>query len=147
MSKNLTDGHILTIVQSENILEQSELQNILKERGYEISQASLSRRLKKLNIAKVNGLYKMVNFNAPYHPTILNLQISESGIIVLHTNPGNANNLAYFIDQKYVSFSFEGSNDSGVLGTIAGDDTVAVILKSKDHIDEVLKNIKKDFHI
>lgn len=43
---NVLDGHILSIVQTQEIPEQIDLQNKLKERGYDIPQATLSRRLK-----------------------------------------------------------------------------------------------------
>src|SRR5258707_125806 len=99
------DGHILNIIQNHDIFEQSDLQVILKERGYDTPQATLSRRLKKLKIAKVSGVYKVIEFAQPHLPLVLNMQVSESGLIVLHTQPGNANNLAYFFDQKYVTYS------------------------------------------
>ena len=141
----IIDGHILNIVQTEEITEQIDLQNSLKERGYTIPQATLSRRLKKLKIAKIAGIYQIVDFNAPSLPIVLNMQISDFGLIVLHTHPGNANNLAYFIDKKYVSFAIQNDNSSGILGTIAGDDTVLLIVKSKALLQNVVQLLKTEF--
>lgn len=139
------DGHILSIIQNHEIVEQLDLQKILKERGHEIPQATLSRRLKKLNIAKIAGIYKIIDLNMPNLPLVLNLQVSEFGLIVLHTQPGNANSLAYYIDQKYVSYHARQQKNSGILGTIAGDDTVLLIIKSKIDLKNVLSIFHKEF--
>ena len=142
----LIDEHILNIIQIQAIAEQSDLQKLLKERGYDVPQATLSRRLKKLKIAKFEGHYRLMEFNTPSLPTVLNCQVSESGILVLHTHPGGANALAYFIDRKYVSFSLQDQKaHSGILGTIGGDDTVLLVLRSKDDVLKVMVLLHEDF--
>ena len=142
---NQLDGHILNIIQNNIIEEQSDLQKHLEERGFEIPQATLSRRLKKLNIAKVSGEYKIIDYNQPYLPLILNMKVSDLGLIILHTHPGNANSLGYFFDQKYVSYSPKEKKDSVILGTIAGDDTVLIIVKSKGDLKKAISLIQQDF--
>lgn len=139
------DGHILNIIQNYDIPEQSDFQRLLKDRGYDIPQATLSRRLKKLKIAKVSGVYRVIAFNQPNLPLVLNIQASEFGLIVLHTHPGQANSLAYFVDQKYVTYSPKNPTNSGILGTIAGDDTVLLIVKSNADLKNVLSLIRKEF--
>lgn len=139
------DGHILNIVQTEQIEEQIDLQNSLKKRGYIIPQATLSRRLKKLKIAKIGGTYQVIDFNLPNLPLVLNMQISEYGLIILHTHPGNANSLAFYIDRKYVAFSPQNMQNSGILGTIAGDDTVLLIVKNKEQLPNVLQLLQDEF--
>lgn len=139
------DEYILNIIKSHNIAEQMELQHHLSARGYEIPQATLSRRLKKLNIAKVSGIYKIVDFKASNVPLILNIKISELGLIVLHTNPGNANSVASYIDQKYVDAHSFDKQEPIILGTIAGDDTILLIIKSKNDLDKVLDILHDEF--
>ncbi len=141
----IIDSHIINIVQAQDIHEQADLQEILKKRGYDIPQATLSRRLKKLKIAKVEGCYRVVEFNQPSIPPVLNIQVSEYGMIVLHTQPGNANSLAYHLDKKYVSFSRQSESAFGILGTIAGDDTVLLIIQSKKDLPKVLELLKEEF--
>lgn len=136
---------IRSIVHNEVIAEQSELQERLRLRGYDIPQATLSRRLKKMNIAKVNGLYKIIDYKQPGLPLVLNIQVSEFGLIVLQTHPGNANSLAYYLDRKYVSFAIHDIMHSGVLGTIAGDDTVLMIIKSKADQTRVMALLQEEF--
>jgi len=136
--KNIIDNHILNIIQKEEVREQSDLQELLKSRGFDIiPQATLSRRLKKLNIAKIGGIYKIIDFGLPHLPVVLNMQQSEYGIIVLHTHPGSANSLAAYIDHKYVDLSKEDAKNSGILGTLAGDDTVLVVIKNKESMEWV----------
>ena len=145
MERNkVIDGYILDIIQNTKIREQKDLQKILKERGHNVPQATLSRYLKKLKIAKVNGVYNIIDFSKQNLPLILNLQISEYGIIVMHTHPGQANSLAYFIDRQYVSYTHKESS-SAILGTIAGDDTVLLITKNQEATKEVLITIQQLF--
>jgi transcriptional regulator of arginine metabolism len=139
------EGHIINLVQTHSIHEQSELQELLKDRGFDVPQATLSRKLKKMKIAKVDGIYKIVELNRPHLPPILNIQISEYGIVVLHVHPGHANSLAAYIDHKYVSFSIQHPSNTGILGTIAGDDTLILIIRSKSDLPKVLKAIHEDF--
>ena len=143
MSKDL-DGHILNIVQNFEIKEQNELQHHLIRKGYNIPQATLSRRLKKLNIAKVSGKYEIVNYHHSHIPIVLSIKISEFGLIILHTHPGNASSLAYYLDKKYISYSPKEQN-APIIGTIAGDDTVLLIIKSKSAIQGAIKLLQDDF--
>ncbi|WP_265044731.1 arginine repressor [Wolbachia endosymbiont (group A) of Epirrhoe alternata] len=145
MHDNTLSEHILNIIQNHEILEQSDLQILLKERGHNIPQATLSRKLKKLKIAKVAGMYKVIDINQYRLPLILNMQISDFGLIVLHTQPGQASSLAYFLDQKYVIYSLNNSKNIGIIGTIAGDDTVLLIIKSKAELNKVLQSIYETF--
>ncbi|KTD65162.1 arginine repressor [Legionella shakespearei] len=136
---------ILLIVQTENIAEQSDLQQSLKKRGYDIPQATLSRWLKKMKIAKVSGYYKVIDYNQPGLPLVLNIQFSDFGMVILQTHPGNANSLAYYLDRKYISFSIKETSSSGILGSIAGDDTVLLIIKSKAHQQHVHDILQSEF--
>lgn len=146
MSRDMIlDGYILNIIQNNKIGEQIELQQHLSARGYDIPQATLSRRLKKLNIAKVSGIYKIIEFKTTNLPLILKINVSEFGLIVLHTDPGNANTLAFYIDQKYVdAHSFDKKNPP-ILGTIAGDDTILLIIKSRNDLEKVLQLLQEEF--
>lgn len=142
---SLLDDLILTIVQTHPITEQSDLQQSLKNRGYDIPQATLSRRLKKLNIVKIAGTYKITDYNQPGLPLVVNIQISDYGLIIMQTHPGNASSLAFYLDRKYVNYNPQHTTNSGILGTIAGDDTVLLIIKNKENLEPVLELLKKDF--
>ena len=139
------DEHILNIIWNHEILEQSELQKLLKKRGYDIPQATLSRHLKRLKIAKVSGIYQTVSLSQANLPLVLSMDVSEFGLIVLRTHPGNANSLGYFFDQKYVTHSSKIQQQPGILGTIAGDDTLLLIVRSKADVGNILSEIYAQF--
>ncbi|MFA5960672.1 MAG: ArgR family transcriptional regulator [Tatlockia sp.] len=141
MSRNDTlDEHIVNIVQTQHIAEQIDLQHHLKARGFETPQATLSRRLKRLHIAKIGGQYQVVDLAPTNLPAILTMEVSDFGLIVLHTHPGNANSLAIYLDKKFVF-----GKSGGILGTIAGDDTVLLIIKSKAHLKDVIETFQNEF--
>ena len=48
-------------------------------------------------------------------------------------------------DQKYVDIHSFDHKDSGILGTIAGDDTLLLIIKSKEHLTKVLQLLQEEF--
>ena len=126
-------GIISEILRMQVIGSQEELLDILRARGYDVTQATLSRDLKVLKVAKTplsNGAYKYVlppqikpisdelnahNFTS--HGAVLNLEFSGQ-LAVVKTKPGYASAIAWDIDNR--------SNDE-VLGTIAGDDTILLI--------------------
>ncbi|MBP6219379.1 MAG: hypothetical protein KA436_12405 [Oligoflexales bacterium] len=135
----------MDIIQHYEIYEQSDLQEALAAKGHEIPQATLSRRLKKLGVAKVGGLYKVTSFVPSHLPIVLNIQVSEFGLIVMQTQPGQATALGYFLDQKYVSYSPKSTKHSGILGTIAGDDTLLLVVKNKPELKKVLATLYQDF--
>ena len=126
-------GIISEILRMQVIGSQEELLDILRAKGYDVTQATLSRDLKVLKVAKTplsNGAYKYVlppqikpisdelnahNFTS--HGAVLNLEFSGQ-LAVVKTKPWYASAIAWDIDNR--------SNDE-VLGTIAGDDTILLI--------------------
>ena len=142
---NTIDNLIINATKERQITEQSHLQEYLQQKGYEMPQATLSRRLKKLNIAKVAGIYRMVGLHSPSLPLVLNIQISDNGLIVMQTLPGHANSLAFYIDQTYVTYHPKQPKNSGILGTIAGDDTVLLITQGIGSLEHVLGLLYQDF--
>ncbi len=124
---------IKQIVSEKKISSQEELLVLLNRKGYQITQATLSRDLKYLKVAKVPDLEKGYRYVIPEASKIkqdeelplegfpLNriISVEFSGqMAVMKTRPGFANSIASVIDGYGI---FE------VLGTIAGDDTILLI--------------------
>lgn len=147
MTRNLSleDASILKLVRENEITQQSELQHQLQSQGIDIPQATLSRRLRNLNIAKIAGFYKLIGPQPTNLPLVLSLKVSKFGYIVLLTQPGNANAIGSYIDQKYISYEKPHLDDYGLLGTIAGDDTLLLLVKDAQSIDNVVKLLKEEF--
>jgi len=138
--------YIRQICIDNNISSQDELLSILKEGGYTLTQATLSRDLKRLKISKTltaAGEYRYVvpinSFTAsvPSEPKLIGVNSLEfSGqLAVIKTKSGYAGGIAAEIDKD---------GTKAILGTIAGDDTVLVIPRegfSRDEITHILTKL------
>jgi transcriptional regulator of arginine metabolism len=142
---------ISEILRSSVVGSQEELLKILSDKNCEVTQATLSRDLKLLKVAKTplsNGAYKYilppVNKPKPVegtynsflsHGAVLSLEFS--GVLaVVKTKPGYASAIAWDIDNKATE---------QVLGTIAGDDTILVIPREGVTRDEILSMLNITF--
>ncbi len=115
---------ILDIIQAGPVFSQDELAARLREAGISSTQATLSRDLKALRISKVPGEGYIVpargrSLSVDFTSGILRIQFSAN-LGVIRTRPGLANAVAVLIDNHMVH---------SVLGTIAGDDTILLILQ------------------
>ncbi|MBE6288411.1 MAG: arginine repressor [Mediterranea massiliensis] len=142
--KNNRLDTIKMIVSSREIGSQEELLQALNEEGYSLTQATLSRDLKQLKVAKaasINGkylyvlpndvLYKRHNDHSASEMLMssgfISLQFS-SNLAVIRTRPGYASSMAYDIDNRECPL---------ILGTIAGDDTIMIVLQENASREEV----------
>ena len=136
-SKNNRLDAIKMIISSKEIDSQDELLQELMKEGYSLTQATLSRDLKQLKVAKaasMNGNYvyvlpnntmykRMTEQHSASEMLMYNGFVSidfSSNLAVIKTRPGYASRLAYDIDNH----DFE-----EILGTIAGDDTILLVLR------------------
>lgn len=132
---------IKMIVSSKEVGSQEELLQELSGEGFELTQATLSRDLKQLKIAKAsnssgkyvyvlpnNTIYKHANDQSTSEMLINNGFVSlqfSGNLAVIKTRPGYASSMAYDIDNR---------NFADILGTIAGDDTILLVLHQEvDH--------------
>jgi transcriptional regulator of arginine metabolism len=125
------DQNILKVIAKEDCYEQLDIIKYLAQEGIYLIQPNLSRRLKKLGIIKREGKYKILEIKTNSN-LIDNIEISLPNMIIIHTQPGNAPAVASKIDKKKDLFK-------GILGTIAGDDTIFVAVNCKYSL-ESLKN-------
>ena len=124
---------ILDIIQAGPVFSQDELAARLREAGISSTQATLSRDLKALRISKVPGEGYVVpargrSLSVDFTSGILRIQFSAN-LGVIRTRPGLANAVAVLIDNHMVH---------SVLGTIAGDDTILLILREEATPEVVL---------
>ena len=135
--KNSRMEAIKMLISSQELSSQEEVLHALEVEGFKLTQATLSRDLKQLKVAKaasMNGKYVYVLPNETMYKRISNpksvmemiqspgfVSINFSGNIgVIKTRPGYASSIAYNIDN---------SNIPEIIGTIAGDDTIFIIIK------------------
>jgi transcriptional regulator of arginine metabolism len=143
MNKNEIDAVILSLVEKNHITNQRCLQHHLKAMGYDIPQATISRHLKKIGIIKINKIYHYQK-DYRYHPAgiITKINISDIGLIVVHTLAGHASSVAVSIDSMMSQ-----QLSAMLLGTIAGDDTVLLIPAGKNDAARIVSKIKQHFNI
>lgn len=144
----VTDQEIINILAEHEIKDQSEMVSIFLGRGLEINQSSLSRKLKKLNIVKIDGIYRVSSTKTPVaSPTkkIKEIKISSPNIIVVRTAPGVAQSLAYHIDNNIDGIGNDQYNLAafGIIATIAGDDTILIVSNHADKLNEAAEIIEK----
>jgi transcriptional regulator of arginine metabolism len=126
---------IKRIITQQELCSQEELLQALSAEGFNLTQATLSRDLKQLKVAKTanhEGRYIYAMPGVHQHRTAEHrqalsflgdalLSIDFSGnIAVIKTAPGYASSMAYNIDNQ---------SNRDILGTIAGDDTIMMVLR------------------
>jgi transcriptional regulator of arginine metabolism len=137
---------IRRLIANSNVSSQDELMKLLIKKGYELTQATLSRDLKYLRVAKMpsdNEGYVYILPDKEQAVDESEMATSSFGILVsidfaqgmaiLKTLPGHAGSIAYNIDHL---------NAYEVGGTIAGDDTILLIPRdgvSKSDLINMLK--------
>jgi len=137
---------IKLIISNKEISCQEDLLKELMQEGFELTQATLSRDLKQLKVAKaasMNGKYVYVlpndimykrNVEHSTSDMMMNngfksLQFSGN-IAVIKTRPGYASSIAYDIDNR---------DFKDIIGTIAGDDTIMLVLR-EDVDQRIIRN-------
>ena len=144
MSKRDRQGAILEIVRNHHVTSQEALRELLAEQGIEVTQATLSRDMRDLRLVKVPGAGGTAHYTLPDEwentpplerllPTLF-LSVEGTGnLLVVRTMTGGAQAVALGIDWE---------EWPEVLGTIAGDDTILLILRDAAHVDAVEDRIR-----
>ena len=124
---------ILRVVRDRRIESQDELRQALADQGFVVTQATLSRDIRELGLAKLadpqGGAYYTHPHRGAVRPELAHvlptLLVSVDGVgpfLVLKTASGSAGAVTEALDQ---------AGWSEIIGTIAGDDTVLVITRSQ----------------
>jgi transcriptional regulator of arginine metabolism len=137
---------IRKLISSSRIASQEELLHKLEKKGFQYTQATLSRDLKFLKVGKISDPDKGMVYILPEAPVSNALSraeetVASTGFVsidfshnlgIIRTLPGFASSLAYAIDNHK---PFE------IIGTIAGDDTILIISREGARKNEVIKSL------
>lgn len=134
MRKRARQENIMEIVRSKKLTNQKQIQNELEPKGIQSTQASISRDLIELGIVKVKGIYRLPHMKARKAGLgeILDIDTAGKNLIVIKTPPGQASMTALAIDQAKIP---------GAVGTVAGDDTFFIAVKSNTEQKIVIRQI------
>ncbi|MEX4579349.1 transcriptional regulator ArgR [Haemophilus influenzae] len=147
MTDNLTRA-FKELLNQERLGSQSEIVDALKKQGFTgINQSKISRMLSKFGAVRTrNTKMDMVyclpnelsvpNTSSPLKNLVLDVD-HNAMLIVIKTTPGAAQLIARLLDSI--------GKSEGILGTIAGDDTIFVTPTNNKPIDELLQNIQRLF--
>lgn len=129
--------HLLQELIKENVIEkQEDFVRILEEKGIEVTQATISRDIKELQLVKVPSQIGGYQYSLPpdiqydtskklerlFKDAFVSMDTQDCFLLV-RTIPGNAFALGSLIDN---------SNFDSVFGAISGDDTVLIICRSNE---------------
>lgn len=145
--KNARQTAILSIIERENIETQEELAAKLREMGIVVTQATVSRDIKELRLLKVlsaSGSYKYATADKAEHgvserlvrmfvDSVLSITYAEN-LIVIRTLAGSANAAGEAIDSM---------RWPEILGTISGDNTIFVAVRSADEAPIVVEKLEE----
>ncbi len=139
---------ILELITKYEIETQDDLMDMLMIEGYKVTQATVSRDIRDLDLVKVatkDGAYKYVVSHVskgaagrisllrnPIIDTVTDVKCAQN-IVVVKTTPGMAQAVATFIDR---------TSDPSVLGSVAGDDTILLVTIDNDAAAETVEKLK-----
>lgn len=140
--KNRRHKVIREIIENQNIETQFQLTDELKKYGFQVTQATISRDIKELGLIKVVSGENSFRYSLPTGVVVGNnfdrskrmfrdnvLKVVQSdNIIVVKTLPGIASGVASCLD---------GLGWSEILGSVAGDDTIFVLVRSKEDAEDI----------
>jgi transcriptional regulator of arginine metabolism len=126
---------ILEVIEARPVASQEELRRLVRQRGWDVTQSTLSRDVHELRLVRMptergvrytrsNGSAQEEDSGPTVESMVPQLVTSVDGVgelLVLRTPPGSAHTVAVALDRE---------RGPGVLGTIAGDDTILVVCRS-----------------
>ena len=148
--KNVRQQKILELIEKYDIDTQETLIAKLAEEGYNVTQTTVSRDIRQLNLVKgtaANGSYKYISPGArrDSNVPVLNSAITDSvvkieaagNIVVIKSFPGMANAVAVCVDSLH---------HDDIVGSVAGDDTVLLVVRDTNYATELAAELKETFN-
>ena len=144
--KTRRHAKILEIINNHAVETQEELQELLGQAGYPVTQATVSRDIKELRLIKTPGQgggYRYTTakggepisakFHSIFAGSVVRVQYAQN-IVVVHCLPGMAQAACAAMDSLHWS---------QVIGTLAGDDTFICIATSERDAEDLVLELKK----
>jgi transcriptional regulator of arginine metabolism len=145
--KTQRQSAILDVVEQEAVRSQEQLRQRLTSRGFDVTQATLSRDIKELGLLKrsSDGAYQPAGASATSPANaldalgralaeyLLNAEAVQQ-LVVLKTGTGQAQILAVAIDRARLP---------EIAGTLAGDDTILIIARDAKGAQAIVKQLKE----
>ena len=145
MSKRERHAQILEVLGEKRVTSQEALREFLHDREIEVTQATLSRDIRELRLVKVPGADGIGHYSVPDEwestptlesllPTLFHSADGVDHLLVVHTMKGGAQTVAAAIDWE---------EWPEILGTLAGDDTIIIILRDPNSIPVLRERLER----
>ena len=145
MSKRARHELILEVLKQHRVSSQEALRELLLEHGTEVTQATLSRDIRELRLVKIPGADGVGYYSLPDEwdntpplesllPTLFQRADGVDRLLVIHTMKGAAQTVAAAIDWE---------EWPEILGTLAGDDTILLIVREPEQLPELRRRIEQ----
>jgi transcriptional regulator of arginine metabolism len=146
--KKKRQAEILSIIREQEIENQETLQKLLRLRGFSVTQATISRDINELGIEKAvseNGVncymqpakVQGIRFESIFTQAVTNIDYAMN-IVCVKCHPGLAN---------AACASFDLMRHDNVVGTISGDDTFFVLMRSELDARELASRLRKMLYV
>ncbi len=140
---------IVELIRKNDIETQEELAKLLKDAGFVVTQATISRDIRELKITKVtegkkqkyavlsdDNVVVSEKLIRIFKDAVTHIDYSQN-IVVIKTLDGMAMAVAAILDSM---------GNSAILGSIAGDDTVFCVIKSEENAHNLIEQLKSVVH-
>lgn len=145
MNKVVRHDLILALIREHRVASQEALRELLRQRDVDVTQATLSRDIRELRLVKVPDAEGTAHYSQPEEwestpqlesllPTLFHDAEGVGNLLVVRTMKGGAQTVAAAIDWE---------EWPEVLGTLAGDDTILIILRDARHLAAVQARLKE----
>ena len=143
---------IAELLDEHEVSTQQQLQQLLAGLGVDVTQATVSRDLDRLGVMRVRRhgrlVYALPEDDAPTDPIaqvvialgLVRTMEASANLAVLRTGPANAHPVA---------IAFDNASLPEIIGTIAGDDTIALIAREPstgNDLIQLIERLKKEHH-
>ena len=143
--KQKRQAMILSIIEQYDIETQDELLEKLAEAGFNTTQATISRDIREINLTKVavaGGRQKYTLGKSATHESIESYR-KVLGAGILSMVPAENLIVIKTVSGMAVAAALDNVEINGLLGSIAGDDTIFLAVRSREMTDSVMKTIDK----
>jgi len=143
---------IAELLDEHEVSTQQQLQQLLAGLGVDVTQATVSRDLDRLGVMRVRRhgrlVYALPEDDTPTDPIaqvvialgLVRTMEASGNLAVLRTGPANAHPVA---------IAFDNASLPEIIGTIAGDDTIALVAREPNtgnHLIQLIERLKKEHH-
>ncbi len=131
--KRARQAALLRLLRRRPVTRQQEIVALMQAQGYVITQSSVSRDLRELGLVKAAGRYvplarlrpqggRRRSADGPVHELVTEVDAAGAHLVVIRTPVGAASAVAVELDRRRLP---------GVVGTVAGDDTIFAAVRSR----------------